>query len=53
MLSNLGSGMIDGDGSSKYFKLFQLIISVVGNIFCVNLLEESGIFFNASSFFDE
>jgi len=53
MFRNLGSGVIERDGSGEYFKFFELIVSVVGDIFCVYLLKESGIFFNASSFFDE
>jgi len=45
--------VIDRDGSGKNFKFFELVVAIVYNIFCVDLLEESGVFLNLGSLFEQ
>ena len=45
--------MIDSDGSSKGVKLFELLTSVLFNIFSIDLFVEGGILLVFLSFFNE
>ena len=45
--------MVNGDSSGQNLKFSELIVSLMGGIFRIDLLEEEGIFLSLSPFFDE